>query len=54
MLCAYIEALATVRAQQLSELGLAEQVAPAQSPDRIREHAKFLRNLYRTEGVTGA
>lgn len=53
-LCRYIEALATVRAEQLSELGLAEQVAPVHSPDWIRGHAKFLRNLYRTEALRRA
>jgi hypothetical protein len=49
-LCSYIEALAVVRSQQLTELGLdANRVAHLHSPDGLRGMARFLRNLYRAE-----
>jgi len=51
-LCAYIEALAVVRGEQLSDLGLDEdRVAYLHSPDALRGIARFLRNLYRQDQV---
>lgn len=50
-LCAYMDALAVVRGDQLSELGLdADRVAHLHSPDGLRGMARFLRNLYPAEG----
>lgn len=49
-LCSYIEALAVVRGEQLSDLGLdANRVAHLHSPEGLRGMARSLRNLYRPE-----